>query len=137
MGVTITGDVSVLSNNGTLLNVTDDGVHIALSENPFETGNYDDIKPNATFAVTTGSWPAFTINSGDSGNDAKVDFFTSDFHVMNIGLKKPMIIDSQSGIKFYGEADFADEVKQNGKPLATKEYVDSKGGYPEIIDLLD
>ena len=130
-------NVNLSSKNGTLLNVTDDGVHIALSENPYETGNYDDIKPNATFAVTTGSWPTFTINSGDSGYDAKVDFFTSDFNIMNIGYNGPMSIDSQSGIKFYGEADFADEVKQNGKPLATKEYVDSKGGYPEIIDLLD
>ena len=35
------------------------------------------------------------------------------------------------------KTNFEDEVKQGGKQLATKEYVDSKGGYPEIIDLLD
>ena len=128
--------VDIQSGSGTQLNITNDGVSIELSENYEETGNYDNIKENVSFTVSSGSWPILTASSGN-GYEGNVHFFTSDFSIFNIGYGGPLSINSVSGVKITGETNFEDEVKQGGKPLATKEYVDSKGGYPEIIDLLD
>ena len=75
------------------------------------------------------------IDGGSNGGESNVNFFTSDFNILNVGFSGPLGITSYSGVKIDGKTDFEYLPTVQNKPLATKEYVDSKGGYPEIIDL--